>query len=170
MTDAEQNWSKLSRHKGDYAAGLFQFNKGKPWTGMDGLMEVIPNQRGRKATIKLSIDQNGDGEFAADELIFKGGTGRQRSAVIDDLIDGSGSLQLVREKGSMGMCTLPAIGAVCTFSVRSLINITTNDDATIQLRPKGRFRFESMQEPVGPQWDDVMDGLVPLPVPTSDLI
>ena len=169
MGATDQKWSKLSRHQGDYDAGLFQFKRGKDWKGMDGLMEVLPNRRGRKATIKLSIDQNSDGEFAANELIFKGGTGRQPSAVIDDLIDGSGSLQLVREKGSMGMCTLPAVGAVCNFSVRSLISITTNDDATIQLRPKGRFRFESMQESVGPQWDDVMAGLAPLPVPTSDL-
>ena len=169
MGAADQKWTKLSRHQGDFDAGLFQFKRGKDWKGMDGLMEVFPNRRGRKATIKLSIDQNGDGEFAADELIFKGRTGRQRSTVIDDLIDGSGSLQLDREKGSMGMCTLPAIGAVCNFPVRSQIRITTDDDATIQLRPKGRFRFESMQEPVGPQWDDVMDGVVPLPVPTSDL-
>ena len=62
MTAADQNWSKLSRHQGDYDAGLFQFNKGKDWKGMDGLMEVFPNRRGRKATIKLSIDQNSDGE------------------------------------------------------------------------------------------------------------
>ena len=84
---------------------------------MDGLMEVFPNRRGLKATIKLSIDQNSDGVFAADELFFKGGRGLQSSAVIDDLINGSGSLCQVREQGSMGMSTLPAIGAVCHFPV-----------------------------------------------------
>ena len=117
MTAADQNWSKLSLHQGDYDAGLFQCNKGKDWKAMDGLMEVFPNRRGLKATIKLSIDQNSDGVFAADELFFKGGRGLQSSAVIDDLINGSGSLCQVREKGSMGMSTLPAIGAVCHFPV-----------------------------------------------------
>ena len=108
-------------------------------------------------------------KFAADELIFKGGTSRQSSAVIDDLINGSGSLYLLRENGSIGMCTLPAVGAVCHFAVRSLISITTNQGRTIQLRPKSRFRSVSIQESVGPQWDDVMKDVEPMPVPTSDL-
>ena len=47
MGATDQKWSKLSRHQGDYDAGLFQFKRGKDWKGMDGLMEVFPYRRGR---------------------------------------------------------------------------------------------------------------------------
>ena len=61
------------------------------------------------------------------------------------------------------MCTLPTIGAVWMFSVRSKMKLITDDGDVVKLQPIGRFRRETITVPVGPQSVDELDDLVTPP-------
>ena len=105
--------------------------------------------------MRLYVDQDGDGLFSRDELIFNGRTGRQESRVIDALMDEPGSILLKRQQSSGGMCTMPAIGARCTFSVRSLLTLQTDSGTDVELNPKGASSRETITFPTGPQIGDL---------------
>ena len=169
MKPNKQPWRRLSRHKGDYDAGAFRFSSGSEWNDLPGFMEVSPGRRGRRARARLYVDQNEDGIFSRDELIFSGRTSREKREVIDALANDSGSIDLRRDQSTGGMCTLPTIGAVCNFNVRSKMTLITDDGDVVKLQPIGRFRRETITVPSGPQSLDELDDLVPLPLPMSEL-
>ena len=169
MKPNKQSWRRLSHHKGGYDDGTFRFSSGSEWNDLSGLMEISPGRRGRRAKARLYVDQNEDGIFSRDELIFSGRTSREKREVIDDLLNGSGSIDLRRDQSTGGMCTLPTIGAVCNFSVRSKMKLITDDGDVVKLQPIGRFRRETITVPVGPQSVDELDDLVTLPLPIPEL-
>ena len=169
MTQRSRPWRRLSRHKGDYNAGEFRFSSGSDWSDLPGLMEISPARRGRRAKARLYVDQNQDGIFSRDELIFNGRTGREEREVIDALANDSGSIDLRRDQSSFGMCTLPAIGAVCNYGVRSKLQLITDDGDVVKLQSIGRFRHETITVPTGPQPEDVLGDLLPRPLPMPDL-
>ena len=160
----KQSWRRLSRHKGDYDAGEFRFSSGSEWSDLPGLMEISPGRRGRRAKARLYVDQNDDGTFSRDELIFNGRTGKEEREVIDALLNDSGGIDLRRDQSKVGMCTLPMVGAVCTYGVRGKLQLTTDDGDVVKLQPIGQFRRETMTVPVGPQSFDDLD-FQPLSMP-----
>ena len=161
----KQSWRRLSRHKGDYEAGEFRFSSGSEWSDLPGLMEISPGRRGHRAKARLYVDQNDDGTFSRDELIFNGRTGKEEREVIDALVNDSGRIDLRRDQSKGGMCTLPTVGAVCNFGVRSKLQLITDDGDVVKLQPIGRFRRETITVPMGPQTFEELDDLVPLPRP-----
>ena len=68
-----------------------------------------------------------------------------------------------------GMCTLPRVGAVCTYGVRSKLQLMTDDGDLVKLQPIGRFQSETMTVPVGPQSFEELDDLDYQPLPLPDL-
>ena len=169
MTQRKRQWRRLNRHQGAYDDGLFRFSSGSEWKDLPGFMEISTGRGGRRAKARLYVDQNEDGIFSCDEVIFNGRTGRQQRDVIDALENDSGSIDLRRDQSTGGMCTLPAIGAVCSYGVRSKMQLITDDGDVVKLQPIGRFRRETMSVPVGPQPEDVLDGLIHRPLPIPDL-
>ena len=165
----KQSWRRLSRHKGDYDAGEFRFSSGSEWSDLPGLMEISPGPRGRRAKARLYVDQNQDGMFTRDELIFNGRTGKEEREVIDALLNDSGRLDLRRVQSKVGMCTLPTVGAVCTYEVRSKLQLMTDDGDVVKLQTIGSFRRETITVPEGPQSFEELDDLVPRPRPMPDL-
>ena len=165
----KQSWRRLSRHKGDYDAGEFRFSSGSEWSDLPGLMEISPGRRGRRAKARLYVDQNDDGTFSRDELIFNGRTGKEEREVIDALVNDSGRIDLRRDQSKGGMCTRPMVGAVCTYGVRSKLQLITDEGDVVKLQPIGRFRRETITVPSGPQSFEELDDLVPLPLPMPDL-
>merc|ERR1711939_984674 len=111
---------------GAYDAGLFRFTSGSEWEGLPGFMEVSTGRRGRRAKARLYVDQNEDGIFSCDEVIFNGRTSRQQRDVIDALVNDSGTIDLRRDQSTGGLCTLPAIGAICNYGVRSKMQLITD--------------------------------------------
>lgn len=162
-------WRRLSRHKGDYNAGEFRFSSGSDWSDLPGSMEISAGRRGRRAKVRLYVDQNEDGTFSRDELIYNGRTGREKREVIDALANDSGSIDLRRDQSTGGMCTMPLVGAVCNYSVRSKLQLITDDGDVLKLQPSGRFRRETITVPVGPQTFEELDELVPRSQDLSDL-
>ena len=169
MEPIKQSWRRLSRHKGGYDAGEFRFSSGSEWNDLPGLMEVSPGRRGRRAKARLYVDQNDDGTFSRDELIFNGRTGKEEREVIDALVNDSGRIDLRRDQSIGGMRTRPMVGAVCNYDVRSKLQLMTDDGDVVKLQPMGRFRRETMTVPSGPQSFEELDDLVPLPLPMPDL-
>ena len=165
----KQSWRRLSRHKGDYDSGEFRFSSGSEWSDLPGLMEIEPGRGGRRAKTRLYIDQNDDGKFSRDELIFNGRTGKEERDVIDALMNDSGGIDLRRDQSKGGMCTLPMVGAVCTYGVRSKLQLMTDDGDLVKLQPIGRFQSETMTVPVGPQSFEELDDLDYQPLPMPDL-
>ena len=165
----KQSWRRLSRHKGDYDAGEFRFSSGSEWSDLPGLMEISPGRRGRRAKARLYVDQNDDGTFSRDELIFNGRTGKEEREVIDALVNDSGRIDLRRDQSIGGMCTRPMVGAVCNYDVRSKLQLITDDGDVVKLQPMGRFRRETITVPSGPQSFEELDDLVPRPLPIPDL-
>ena len=142
-----QSWRRLSRHEGDYDAGEFRFSSGSEWSDLPGLMEISPGRRGRRAKARLYVDQNDDGTFSRDELIFNGRTGKEEREVIDALVNDSGRIDLRRDQSIGGMCTRPMVGAVCNYDVRSKLQLITDDGDVVKLQPTGRFRRETITVP-----------------------
>lgn len=169
MKPNNQTWRRLSRHKGDYEAGAFRFSSGSEWKDLPGSMEISPGRRGRRAKARLYVDQNEDGIFSRDELIFSGRTSREKGEVIDALVNDGGSINLRRDQSLGGMCTLPTVGAVCIFGVRSKMRLITDDGDVVKLTPSGRFRRENITVPSGPQSFDELDELVHRPLPMPEL-
>ena len=168
MKPNHETWRRLSRHKGGYDAGAFRFSSGSEWNDLPGSMEISPGPRGRRAKARLYVDQNEDGIFSRDELIFNGRTSREKREVIDALSNDSGSIDLLRDQSTFGMCTLPMFGAVCTFDVRSKMQLITDDGEVVKLQPIGRFQRETMTVPSGPQTPEELDDLVLLPLPMPE--
>jgi len=162
-------WRRLSRHKGDYNAGEFRFSSGSDWKDLPGSMEISAGRRGRRAKVRLYVDQNEDGTFSRDELIYNGRTGNEKREVIDALANDSGSIDLRRDQSTGGMCTMPLVGAVCNYSVRSKLQLITDDGDVVKLQPSGRFRRETITVPVGPQTFEELDELVPRSQDLSEL-
>ena len=162
-------WRRLSHHKGDYNAGEFRFSRGSDWSDLPGSMEISAGRRGRRAKVRLYVDQNEDGTFSRDELIYNGRTGREKREVIDALANDSGSIDLRRDQATGGMCTMPLVGAVCNYSVRSKLQLITDDGDVLKLQPSGRFRRETITVPVGPQTFEELDELVPRSQDLSEL-
>ena len=162
-------WRRLSRHKGDYDAGEFRFSSGSDWKDLPGSMEISTGRRGRRAKVRLYVDQNEDGTFSRDELIYNGRTGNEKREVIDALANDSGSIDLRRDQSTGGMCTMPLVGAVCNYSVRSKLQLITDDGDVVKLQPSGRFRRETITVPVGPQTFEELDELVPRSQDLSEL-
>ena len=79
-----------------------------------------------------------------------------------------GSIDLRRDQSLGGMCTLPTVGAVCNFGVRSNMQLITDDGEVVKLQSSGRFLRETITVPSGPQSFDELDDLVPLPLPISE--
>lgn len=169
MKQMKQSWRRLNRHKGDYDAGEFRFSSGSEWSDLPGLMEISPGRRGRRAKARLYVDQNDDGTFSRDELIFNGRTGKEEREVIDALMNDSGRIDLRRYESKGGMCTLPTVGAMCTFGRRSKLQLITDDGDVVRLQPTGRFRRETITVPSGPQSFEELDDLIPRPLPIPDL-
>lgn len=169
MKPNNQTWRRLSRHKGDYEAGAFRFSSGSEWKDLPGAMEISPGRRGRRAKARFYVDQNEDGIFSRDELIFSGRTSREKGEVIDALVNDGGSIDLQRDQSLGGMCTLPTVGAVCIFGVRSKMRLITDDGDVVKLTPSGRFRRETITVPSGPQSFDELDDLVHRPLPMPEL-
>jgi len=169
MKPSKQPWRRLSRHKGDYDAGAFRFSSGSEWNDLPGLMEISPDRRGRRARARFYVDQNEDGIFSRDELIFNGRTGREKREVIDALANDSGSVDLLRDQSTVGMCTLPTFGAVCSFGVRSKMQLITDGGDVVKVQPIGRFRRDTITVPSGPQSPEDLDDLVPRPLPIPEL-
>ena len=162
-------WRRLSRHKGDYNAGEFRFSSGSDWKDLPGSMEISAGRRGRRAKVRLYVDKNEDGSYSRDELIYNGRTGNEKREVIDALANESGSIDLRRDQATGGMCTMPLVGAVCNYSVRSKLQLITNEGDVVKLQPSGRFRRETITVPVGPKPEDVLGDLLPRPLPMPDL-
>ena len=168
MKPNNQTWRRLSRHKGDYEAGAFRFSSGSEWNDLPGSMVISPGRRGRRAKARFYVDQNEDGIFSRDELIYSGRTSRENREVIEALVNEGGSIDLRRDQSLGGMCTLPTVGAVCNFVVRSNMQLITDDGEVVKLQSSGRFRRETITVPSGPQSFDELDDLVPLPLPISE--
>ena len=154
MTRFESAWRPLSRHKGQFDADSFRFQTGKEWKDLPGSLEINPHRSGRRARVRLYVDQDGDGLFSRDELIFNGRTGRQESKVIDALMDEPGGILLKRQQSSVA-CALAGHGARCTFSVRSLLTLQTDSGTDVELNPKGASSRETITFPTGPQIGDL---------------
>ena len=169
MEPLKQSWRQLSRHKGDYDSGKFRFSSGSEWSDLPGLMEIESGRGGRRAKARLYVDQNDDGKFSRDELIFNGRTGKEEKEVIDALVNDSGRIDLRRDQSIGGMCTRPMVGAVCTYGVRSKLQLMTDDGDLVKLQPIGRFQSETMTVPVGPQSFEELDDLDYQPLPMPDL-
>ena len=169
MKPIKWSWRRLSRHKGDYNAGEFRFSRGSDWKDLPGSIEISAGRRGRRAKVRLYVDQNEDGTFSRDELIYNGRTGNEKREVIDALANESGSIDLRRDQSTGGMCTMPLVGAVCNYSVRSKLQLITDDGDVVKLQPSGRFRRETITVPVGPQTFEELDDLVPRSLDLSDL-
>ena len=84
-------------------------------------------------------------------------------------VDDSGSIDLRRDQATGGMCTMPLVGAVCNYSVRSKLQLITDDGDVLKLQPSGRFRRETITVPVGPQTFEELDELVPRSQDLSEL-
>ena len=165
----KQSWRRLSRHKGDYDSGEFRFSSGSEWSDLSGLMEISPGRRGRRAKARLYVDQNNDAMFTRDELIFNGRTGKEEREVIDALVNDSGRIDLRRDQSKVGMCTLPTVGAMCTYGRRSKLQLITDDGDVVKLQTIGRFRRETITVPEGPQSFEELDDLVSRSLPMPDL-
>ena len=97
MKPNNQTWRRLSRHKGDYEAGAFRFSSGSEWNDLPGSMVISPGRRGRRAKARFYVDQNEDGIFSRDELIYSGRTSKEKREVIDALVNEGGSIDLRRD-------------------------------------------------------------------------
>ena len=157
MKRFNRQWRKLSNHQGDFEAGEFIFSRGKEWKELPGSLSISSSRGGRRAKLRLYVDQNGDDLFTRDELIFKGCTDPQNVDVIDALMNRSGLIQLQREQSTVGACTMPTFGAVCQYGVRSTLTLTTDNGIDVDVQPRGRFRRETISMPVGPQSPDELD-------------
>ena len=165
MKPNNQAWRRLSHNKGDYEDGAFRFSRGSEWNDLPGSMVISPGRRGRLAKARFYVDQNEDGIFSRDELIYSGRTSKEKREVIDALVNEGGSIDLRRDLSVGGMCTLPTIGAVCSFSVRSQMQLITDDGDVVKLQTSDRFRRETITVPSGPQsFDELEDLLTPLPM------
>ena len=89
--------------------------------------------------------------------------------MIDALLNDSGGIDLRRDQSKVGMCTLPMVGAVCTYGVRSKLQLTTDDGDVVKLQPIGQFRRETIAVPVGPQSFDELGDLDYQPLSRPDL-
>ena len=165
----KQSWRRLSRHKGDYDSGEFRFSSGSEWSDLPGLIRITPGRRGRRVKAQLYADQNDDGQFTHDELIFNSRSGKEEREVITALMNASGRIDLRREQSEVGMCTLPTVGAMCTYEVRSKLQLVTDVGDVVKLQPIGQFRRETMTVPVGPQSFEELGDLDYQPLPMTDL-
>ena len=85
------------------------------------------------------------------------------------MVNDSGRIDLRRDQSIGGMCTRPMVGAVCTYGVRSKLQLMTDEGELVKLQPIGRFRRETMTVPVGPQFFDELGDLDSTLLPLPDL-